>query len=181
MKQSTRIKIEIIILFLLLNIFIYCCIIINKYKPIDLWFITDDHICPKTYIFDTYDSMGAMSSCIIRAMKRTGQTNILEYFNLKTSLFDIPRVLDYEVQESIFNDSLFSPAGFRNKGVTIGLLDTWENPIKITLTTNYNGGIGITMQSFGKNGINDNGNGDDIVIWFNTDMSSPELRKKFNK
>ena len=178
MSKSIKVGIGVIV-GLFLTIVLICCykyvskyiedkefrdIINKKYDPIYL----DPDATPSGIDrkLDTHGSMRSMVWIISMAMKNAKNKNLLNYLNSLSDTKDIPRILDYEVIELIFKDSIGRPTSFRDKK----LLDTWERPIIITLTTNRSGKVGITMHSFGENGIDENGEGDDIIMWFDADM-----------
>ena len=107
--------------------------------------------------------MRSMAVVMEYAMESAGHSNIVEYVNSITSTQRIPQIMDCEVIRRIRKEALcFDDEDFR---------DAWGQPIMITLTTNRNGAIKILMHSFGKNKRNENGNGDDIQMWFNANMS----------
>ena len=170
MEIATRIKFEIIIIFVLLFASVYCYKLRHlNYINIDISPTLEPTRIPP--MLDTFDSIISMAYCIQEAMKHTKYTNVFDYFNSKTNINTIPKILDYKILSYTFNDCVGQPSGFRQKG----LLDTWGNLIIISLTKNKNGEIGMTMHSYGKNKKNETGKGDDILIWFNADMSSSDL------
>jgi len=115
----------------------------------------------------TRANMRAMVSCWEHIMKPTGHSNILEYINSKSSTQTIPRIIDNEILHHIIEDGkIFYPSSWKNGE----FFDAWGQPIIITLTTNNNGKVGLFMHSFGKNKRNENGKGDDVIMWFDADM-----------
>ena len=112
-----------------------------------------------------------LKDILFLSMKDTGYSNVLEYANGISDNHTIPRTLGYE----IFDKSILSPeamSSFYQHGV---FADAWGQPIVIMLTTNRNGKVGVTMHSFGKNKRNENGGGDDIVLWISADMSEKDF------
>jgi len=106
-----------------------------------------------------------MANAISDAMKKCAHTNVMEYINSKRDTQHIPWVLDRETIRRITKDSKYYPFDIEKRN----FLDGWGQPIVITLTTNRHGEIGITMHSFGKNLQDENGVGDDILVWIDND------------
>jgi len=121
-------------------------------------------------------NMTFMADTVKYAMKATGHSNAVEYVAHIAGTQNSLQILSRDTIRQILRDGREYPFDLEN-GV---FLDGWEHPIMITLTTNQYGELGIMMHSFGKNKRNENGAGDDIVIWFNADMSPMEPRSFTN-
>ena len=110
-----------------------------------------------------------MADMIKIVLNDNGCGNAAEYVYSVTGSRNIPQILGRKIIRRIREDSvIYSPDLLFLNDV---LLDKWGQPITIMLTTNHIGEAGIVMHSFGKNKRNENGGGDDIVMWFNADMS----------
>ena len=116
--------------------------------------------------------MKTMGELIRYKMQTSGYTHIDHYINNLSESITIPCILHGDFMMQIIHPGPM-PLSFSLQ--TNELFDQWNQPIIITLTTNKNHKVGLTMHSFGKNKINENGKGDDILIWFNSDMSCPKL------
>jgi len=125
---------------------------------------------------NTRVSMIAMAETINGTMRWMGYTNIAEYVYYLTGKQEIPQILTHEIIQKIINEGGISPD--YNCMENGDLIDTWKQPIIISIATNHNGEVGLTMHSFGKNKIDEKGAGDDIFVWFNVEMSSPMLEQK---
>lgn len=125
-----------------------------------------------------YWSMSAMRSVFQYALNQTGSSNMLEYIESTGCTQNIPHIMSSEMVRKIIKDSgvaierlkFDNGRSFYEGGV---FLDAWGRPIIVTLTTNRSQEFGITMHSFGKNRKNENGDGDDILLWNDVCMSFP--------
>ena len=115
--------------------------------------------------------MFSIAELIFDSMEITDHDNVLEYISNSTSIQTIPQILNVELIRSITDPNPLSHV--REPLFAKMFLDAWKQPIIITLTTNHVGKVGVTMHSFGKNKRNDNGNKDDVVLWFDSDMYHP--------
>jgi len=124
---------------------------------------------------ETRVSMLTIAECLKEATKHAGSSNVIEYVKKVTDTQNIPQDLNQKALGQIFSAYPVFPVSFHGGE----LFDEWGNSIRIILTTNHIGEAGVIMHSFGKNKRNENGGGDDIVMWFNADMSpSPEDAQK---
>jgi len=115
----------------------------------------------------TVHIMEIIGVVIKEGMKRSSHSNVIEYVSQIMHTQCIPDVISDETMEYIVTNLIKESKNYR-RGV---FYDAWKNPIIITLSTNKNNEIGLIMHSFGKNKLNDNGKGDDIIIQFNGNMS----------
>ena len=123
-----------------------------------------------------YWSIGAMRNTFAYAVYASGHTNILDYINSIENVQRFPYFVKSETIRKIVEDSgievgrlsFYRGARFYEDGT---FFDAWGQPILVTLTTNLNGNVYIIFQSFGQNNKSDNGEGDDILIQFDQNMS----------
>ena len=113
---------------------------------------------------DTPLYMRHMADVIKNAMHAHGQTNVSAYLNSLAKTRKIPREIDERMMKRIFKESGLYPMDIPRSYHVLG--DDNGKSIMMTLTTNHNGEVGIKMHSFGPNGIDENGQGDDILMWF---------------
>jgi hypothetical protein len=119
--------------------------------------------------------MGAMRNTFQYALYETGHSNMLEYVASIEGAQNIPHVVRCETIRKIVNDSGIATErlkfdhgeSFYENGT---FSDAWGQPIVVTITTNFNGNMGLTMHSYGKNKRNENGKGDDILVWNDISM-----------
>jgi hypothetical protein len=93
-------------------------------------------------------------------METAGVNNVLEYADCITSTRGVPRFINFEGLRQRFN----------NKGISTcfifdGTTDAWGQPMVISLMVNPHGTADIRIHSYGKNKRDENGHGDDIVVW----------------
>jgi len=117
-----------------------------------------------------YWSMASLRNTFEYAMWETGNSNMFAYVNSIGSVQDVPHDVNCKTIRKIVKDSgvaierltYYKGGSFYENGI---FFDAWGQPIVVTLTTNHNGSTGVTMHSFGKNMRNENGEGDDILMW----------------
>jgi len=120
--------------------------------------------------------MAAMRNAFQYALHETGHSNMLEYVDSIEGSQPIPHIVKCGTIRKIVNDSgimierlkFDRGESFYENGT---FFDAWRQPIIVTLTTNQNGKVGLTMHSYGKNRRNENDKGDDIILWNDANMS----------
>ena len=158
----------------LLNIFTFCVVLVTI-LTIGCMIFSALYVpkIPRAAEITTRNIIKNFEMVLMRAMIDSGQTNVMEYINNLSEAHNIPPAINSKII-SLITKGFISETGNTKNGFFI---DAWGNPIVINFTTNHFGKFFLTVHSFGKNKINENGRGDDIMIWLNLDMTSPELKE----
>ena len=128
-------------------------------------------------VVQTKIKMYSIAEALFHFMEIDDQTNIMEYVHSITGEPRELKVLDQKIlREILLAKNIKKLSSSREEHYNDLFRDAWKQPIIISLTTNQNAEVGITMHSFGKNKRNDNGGGDDIFLWFDADMYNSELQ-----
>jgi len=98
-------------------------------------------------------------------VNKSACTNIIEYVKHTTGTEKIPQILEHETIRKLLDD-----AGMPLDVIGDNFFDAWKQPIIITFTTNNTETLGLSMHSFGKNKRDENGAGDDIIMWFSIEL-----------
>ena len=111
------------------------------------------------------------------ATVHAGHSNVLEYVNSLSDGQDIPRMVSSPTINQIISDMFKASESYKDGA----LFDEWGQPIVVALTTNHAEKGCVIIHSFGKNKKNENGDGDDIMMWFTADDVSLGTESKINQ
>ena len=130
-------------------------------------FYTPSSASPLAFVRATEHTMEMMGIVLKDSMLKSSHSNVFEYVSQITRAPYIPNVIPDKTMEYMVADWVRESKNYRN-GV---FYDSWKQPITVSLKKNNANKICLCIHSFGKNKKNDNGNGDDIMFWYNLDMT----------
>ena len=116
---------------------------------------------------ETVYIMETMSIVIKERMQKSGHSNVFEYVSQITCTQHMPNVITYETMGYIAADLVRESKNYM-RGV---FYDAWKQPIIVFFDEFKDNKKSLIIHSFGKNKKNNNGNGDDIMLWYNLDMT----------